>query len=279
VKTTYDAAKPENLKLNRQTNLMIPYSKLGQCICALFGPNEKADRALYRAALSKASEMIDDINRENQDGADTRNLASLLTHVVFQSAKYGVQRKERGCTEDAFKHSFHVMIKLSPEDAVMGILSDTEIDLLSTWLARDDNGKTGMVRIVESTKTLTPAMTSTQADIAGRACQNSLEEALAARRSQGRQLLPRGAEDTEKWQYEDETGQHSLTHTHPRPTNRIALQLNESNGEYYMVVEQRSSAHPLNDSKTPFAQRKAIIEPLQRPSGATQPPNTCSCTR
>ncbi len=257
---------------NTQTNIAIPYSKIGSGsdFAALF--ESKADGQMFEAAQEAAPALVDaacgTVPKEAQP-SDVLHLLSLFTHVVYQEAKYAYHDTQAMLDSaepdrrDAAKHQFHVMIKASPEDAVFSILSNEEAAVLATWW---QSGNGPMQLLVQQVKTALAATgrQPSEAKLGTGRLSNVFGKAVALRVRHGAQLLSpasdKGISTVSPADYtqKDET----IAHSHPRPTNRIPIY--GHGRERYVVVEQRSGAHPLNDPKVLAAEKRKLIAAQQR---------------
>ena len=265
----YRISKPSaKIITNKQTNVAIPYSNLGRIpqkgktgFEEMFGIKEQSDKKLYE----KAREEAEIIKKKMETIPNDKYLQSLLTHVIFQEAKFIYHRidKEKISIED--KQHFHVMLKLSPEDAIVTILSKQENEALGKWL-KEENGQ-----LQKSIKnTLGTLSSSNNFQINVESIKNQLEKAISAR-SKGAEKLELVNTDEKKSKALDKSNDVikdendndiTIGHTHPRPTNRIPVY--SHNDEHYMVVEQRSLKHMLNvddvkDKKDNFDAKNKLI--------------------
>ena len=62
------------------------------------------------------------------------NVLSLLTQMMYQEAKYLLHAITRGEESTKDKHTFHVLLKMSPQDAILTILTNDEAVSLMVWL-------------------------------------------------------------------------------------------------------------------------------------------------
>ncbi len=250
------SAKPGEVKTNTQTNISIDYSAVGSRrkrgdFSLLF--DTKADERVFAAARHYASEI---------DPLKTMpSVISLLTQFMYQEAKYLIHRIVRGEEEKGAKHHFHVMFKVSPQDAIMTILSDSEAATLLAWLWGE--ASTGVGQLVAGVKKAFGAASSGRsAAYSPEAVETALLPALMARVRAGRQLLEGVSQD---WDPSSVIGwggvASAVGHTHPRPTNRVPITV--SGAKYYVVIEQRSSRHILNDPSRNARDKDELIRQLQ----------------
>lgn len=205
---------------------------------------------------------------------DTRNLTSLLTQVLFQESKIFDGRIQMD--QKAAKHPFHVMIKASPEDAVLSILSADEIAILGAFTA--DPGYQSKLQGAISASVQSRRRAADYAlggnrlrsrvkvdDVPRTRIENTFVTALAARVAGGAQLIqPDKNDDGGVTGYFGVAGgKAAIEHSHPRPTNRIPIFT--SGGDHYVVVEQRSRAHSFNGTSLPRG-AAATIDAIQTPS-------------
>ncbi|WP_375509729.1 OTU domain-containing protein [uncultured Nostoc sp.] len=250
--------KKKSTNTNTQTNVAIPYSKLGKIpqrgetgFEEMFLPNE---RKFYQKARDEAKIIKQEIDNKIDKIPNGKYLQSLLTHIIFQEAKFIQHRINKNEIEDKHKHHFHVMLKLSPEDAIISILSKEENEALGKWLKE---GEAQLQKSIENTLKTLGNPRDFKKDIKIKSIKNQLEKAIIAR-SKGAKKLKLINTDTNKKESEalDESNKVikdendndiTIGHTHPRPTNRISVY--SQYDEHYMVVEQRSGSHMLNDGK------------------------------
>lgn len=253
-------------KTNTQTNVSVPYDKLGTPAANpandFSGFFEDDDVLYYNSARTQAATMANLIDqdwaaRPNNNGLTvSANVNSLLTQIVYHEAKYLRHGQIRDQPAQAAKHSFHVMLKLSPQDVVMSILSDDDARLLLAWLANGHS--TDIANAVAAT--YAARNPTQQLTVDHQELHRYLVEVLVARLIAGRQLLPvTGQQNTVVNAANQAVGQ--VTHAHPRPTNRIPITVN--NNRYYMVVEQRVEESPLNRRDVPTANKVNQITNLQ----------------
>ena len=276
----YKIAQPKTknneIKMSTQTNVAIPYSKLGQTpqegeigFEEMFGVQEKTDRSVYK----KAREEAKIIKKEIATTSNNKHLQSVLTHIIFQEAKFLYERINKDNVRPVEKQKFHVMLKLSPEDAIVSILSEQENEALRKLLGEN----TLLQKSIENT--WKAAKRPGKCQISKEridSIKKQLEDVINAR-SRGAKKLKKVEKDNDKSEVLDESdnvmvdekeNEMRIGHTHPRPTNRIALY---SHGdEHYMVVEQRSSSHMLNqgDVKDNFDNKRNLIANLSNVSTA-----------
>lgn len=261
-------------KINTQTNAAIPYSKLGQIpqeketgFEKIFGLNdEKKDKLLYMKAREEAKIIKEQIATTSND----KHLQSVLTHIIFQEAKFIYDRINKKKISSENKHKFHVMLKLSPEDAIVSILSEQENEALGKWL-KDEKAKHPLETSIKNT--LESLKSGRRFEIKIDEIKQQLVPAIDAR-SKGAKKLEPVKKDTDKSKVldefnkaivDEENNEMRIGHTHPRPTNRIPVY--SHGNEHYMVVEQRSN-HMLNegDISDNFNTKSKLIEDLSRVS-------------
>jgi hypothetical protein len=257
-----------------QTNVSTPYTKLST---EVDGPGdfsefftEEEDAPMFNEARKVAKKVavgIDNnwINR-HEDAGGLRvgdEMKSLLTHVLYQEAKYikhrARTRRDRLRPED--KHLFHVMLKLSPQDVVMSILSDSDAKLLLAWLV--DKGADTLAHAVKATFKVTGSHAVPMDTEGATAIHKSLVDVLVARLLAGQQLLSDLTDRQSSVYSNDNRRVGAVTHVHPRPDNRRPITIN--NSRYYMVVEQRTKSHPLNKDIDSAQSHATQIGNLQRP--------------
>lgn len=248
-----------------QTNVAIPYSKLGQIpqtgetgFEEMFGSRENIDKELYKKARQEAKIIKEKMNLISDD----KYLQSLLTHIIFQEAKFIYHRIVKDKIKKDDKHHFHVMLKLSPEDAIVSILSEEENKALGEWLKE---GEAQLKTSIDNTLKTLSSSRKFQIDI--KSIKNQLEKAISARSKGAKKLEPVNTDEKESKALDESNNvikdendnDITIRHTHPRPTNRIPVY--SQYDEHYMVVEQRSSQHTLNqgDVKDNFDAKSKLI--------------------
>jgi hypothetical protein len=256
---------------NTQTNISTPYTKLGQAPGGnrdFIGFFENADdKTMYRKAREEAGRLAGEIdgnwstNHQNAGQLSVGpNVTSLLTHILFQEAKYAKHRVDRQVERPEDKHHFHVMMKLSPQDVVMSILSDDEAKLVLAWLV--DRGAGSLATAAVDTFRTLSSHQQVAADPA--TLYRYMVDVLVARLLAGRQLLEQPAAGSRASRvYGGNRAVGQVSHFHPRPSNRVPITVH--NNRYYMVVEQRSAAHPLNDRAVNDNTKAGLISDLQTP--------------
>ncbi|GGP65446.1 eCIS core domain-containing protein [Saccharothrix coeruleofusca] len=254
-----------------QTNVSTPYAKVGREPAANQTPQQQQrdfvnffenpannnDARMYRQARTRAAALVNDINDNwrtaHQAAGQLRagpNLNSMLTHVLFQEAKYLVHEVSRTAVDPAKKHHFHVMLKLSPQDAAMTIISDNDAKLLLAWLVA--TRATPLGTAVETT--FAASRSQQQPTVDAQPIYDYLVDVLVARLVAGRQLLDDSPDATMASPvYGANRKLGDVRHVHPRPSNRVKatmITVNATTGtrRYYFVVEQRSMAHPINSN-------------------------------
>ncbi|MEU9924969.1 DUF4157 domain-containing protein [Streptomyces griseoluteus] len=261
-KAQEEPSNPSNS--NTQTNVSTPYTKLGTAAdqnpeedFTNFFENQSGHEAtMFREARTRAAGIQTQIDSHwNTNHANAgrltsgSTLTSLLTHLLYQEGMYINHRLDRTQIRDADKHHFHVMLKASPQDAVMSIISDDEAKMLLAWLVNTNATPLGAAAVA----TFASLRTGRQAPSPTRHMYRYLVNVLVARLVAGRQLLEvkRGAQQRWSETRGDAHGVGQVAHVHPRPSNRLPITIQGT--EYYIVVEQRSAKHSLN--------RNALADP------------------
>ncbi|SDH46362.1 protein of unknown function [Lentzea fradiae] len=262
-------------KFNTQTNVSTPYSKLGRTNAqpaSDFGAffERPTHRAVHARARTQAAALVTAITANwttnHAAGGPLNpgiNLASMLTHLLYQEAMYVNHELSREQVGHDDKHFFHVLLKLSPQDAVMTILTDDDAKLLLAWLVDTHAGP-----LADSVMTTFGAFNSPRTTVAvdAGAIYRYLVDVLVARLLAGQQLLA-AADDQNRtspvFGNAQEVGE--VTHVHPRPSNRVPI--TTGGRSYFMVVEQRAAAHEVN-SQAESNPRAAVeqMKNLQRPT-------------
>ncbi|MFB8029834.1 DUF4157 domain-containing protein [Streptomyces sp. NPDC056465] len=216
---------------------------------------EKNAKQLFEAARATANSITD----ERVTGRP--NVISLLTQVVFQEAMYALHRITKGAERDVDKQRFHVMLKVSPQDVAMAVLTDEEAAGLLTWL-QESAAQTTLNRGAAEAARKGGAVTTkgVGVDVA------DLLTALNTRLTAGRQQLgvrKKGTENDHSSPVLDATGASTgdLRHFHPRASNRVPVTVD--NGVPHVVVEERSAGHPLNQPDGSAAAKNQLIKDLQ----------------
>ncbi|MFJ8922337.1 DUF4157 domain-containing protein [Streptomyces sp. NPDC102415] len=216
---------------------------------------EKNAKQLFEAARATANSITD----ERVTGRP--NVISLLTQVVFQEAMYALHRITKGAERDVDKQRFHVMLKVSPQDVAMAVLTDEEAADLLAWLGESaarttlNRGATDAAR-----KGGAVAAKGVSVDV------DDLLTALRMRSAAGRQQLgvrKKGTENDHSSPVLDAAGATTgdLRHFHPRASNRVPVTVD--NGVPHVVVEERSAGHPLNQPDGSAAAKNQLIKDLQ----------------
>jgi hypothetical protein len=277
VRATRAQPEPSNpSNSNTQTNVSTPYTKLGTAAqnpdedFTNFFENQAGDEVkMFREARTRAAGIRPQVDTHwNTNHAAAGHLTSgdtltsLLTHVIYQEGMYINHRLNRMQIRDADKHHFHVMLKASPQDAVMSVISDDEAKMLLAWLVSTNATPLGAAAVA----TFASLRTGRNAQSPTTHIYRYLLNALVARLVAGRQLLEvnRGAQQRRSEARGQAHGVGQVFHLHPRPSNRLPITIQGT--EYYIVVEQRSSKHSLNENalSDPSA-AVAQIGDLQRP--------------
>ncbi|MFJ5683453.1 DUF4157 domain-containing protein [Streptomyces sp. NPDC093099] len=253
-------AEPSNpSNSNTQTNVSMPYTKLGTAAdqnpeedFTNFFENQSGHEAtMFREARTRAAGIQTQINTHwNTNHANAgrltsgSTLTSLLTHLLYQEGMYINHRLKRTEIRDGDKHHFHVMLKASPQDAVMSIISDDEAKMLLAWLVNTNAAPLGAAAVA----TFASLRTHRQAQSPAIDIHRYLVNALVARLVAGRQLLEvnRGAQQRLSETRGNAHGVGQVAHVHPRPSNRLPITIQGT--DYYVVVEQRSAKHSLNQN-------------------------------
>jgi hypothetical protein len=255
-----------------QTNVSTPYEKVGTQAPVAdqdfrgFFENE-GDTQIFDTARTRAAALAGDIDATwTQHHGNAGNftvgagMRSLLTHVLFQEAKYlrhaATITRDNEQPED--KQHFHVLLKASPQDAVMTMIDDHEAQLLLAWLV-DRGGDPLADAATAAFRATNPSNQTATANAT--TIRNYLVDVLVARLLAGRQLLEVAGRESRIFGANREVG--TVRHFHPRPSNRIPITV--GNNRYYLVVEQRSSRHALNkDIDAKAGEHAAQIGDLQR---------------
>uniref|UniRef100_UPI001EE47CB3 hypothetical protein n=1 Tax=Saccharothrix deserti TaxID=2593674 RepID=UPI001EE47CB3 len=264
VGTTKAQAEPSNpSNSNTQTNVSTPYTKLGTAaqnseedFTNFFENQSGHEITMFREARTQAAGIRTRIATHwNTNHANAgqltagSTLTSLLTHVLYQEGMYINHRLNRTQINDADKHHFHVMLKASPQDVVMSVISDDEAKMLLAWLVNTNATPLGAAAVA----TFASLGTGRQAPPPTTHIYRYLVNALVARLVAGRQLLEvnHGAQQQRSEARGNAHGVGQVAHVHPRPSNRLPITIEGT--EYYVVVEQRSARHSLN--------RNALADP------------------
>ncbi len=242
-------------RISAQTNVSTRYAKVGaqdsvpERDFSAFYESTK-DRQMYVRARSEAARLVGSIttnwatHHEAAAGPLNRTpyLPSLLTHLIHQEALYLNFELDRAVVERDDKHHFHALFKISPQDAVMTILTDDDARLLLAWLVRT-RATPLSAAVLATFGTLSSTRTNVTLD--AQPIYDQLVDVLVARLLASRQLL-READDTTRTSPVHGAGRQvgEVTHVHPRPSARLKIVVDGT--RYYFVVEQRSSAHPIN---------------------------------
>lgn len=221
--------------------------------------HSKTQKATFEACRAAANGIDDAAVRDRPD------VISLLTHVMFQAAMFEIHLLDENKIEDHKQH-YDVILKVSPQDAVMGILDDAHAADLKAWLDRQG-----------AEQTLKEGAGAAASKGGGRPRKvkdvgfAELRKAAAMRESHGRQQLRKrapGTEDDHSSPVFDMQGDHAdeLRHFHPRASNRQPIDVDE-HGVHHVVAEARRKDHLLNDpaKDTPEGRRERakLIEALQ----------------
>jgi hypothetical protein len=220
-------------------------------------PESETQKEVFEAARTAANTIVRGIDDDRVKGHP--NVVSLLTQVLFQEAVYW-NRITRGAEKPGDKQKFLVLLKVSPQDAVMTILDDEEVAGLRAWLEGNDAQKklnAGASRAFAKSGSMPKTVT---VDV------DELKGALDTRLRAGRQRL--------KVRKKDEANNDSspvfdsqnapageLRHFHPRASNRIPV--NVENGVHHVVVEERSAKHMLNKPEVRISDKDRFIRDLQ----------------
>ncbi|MBH8578152.1 DUF4157 domain-containing protein [Nostocaceae cyanobacterium CENA369] len=290
----YKISKPQKTSnINTQTNVAIPYSKLGQIpqegeqgFEEMFGPKEISDQKVYKKARDEAQKIKEKMGKLQDD----RHIQSLLTHIIYQEAKFIYHDIDKKNIKKDQKHHFHVMLKLSPEDAVVSILSDQETYELEKWLRKEDKDIKESIKKAFDTFNSPRQLQNQKLNSNANSIKEQLQKAIKTRQK-GAKKLKKVNTDTEESKALDESDNEikdkenndiTVRHTHPRPTNRIAVYSHD--GEHYIVVEQRSSKHLLNegdvsdnfDKKSKFIAEQQKVVKVSKPEGKVKKPSSKS---
>ncbi len=243
-------------RIGTQTNVSTPYSKVGrtnnrpeQDFGAFFESNSQ--RRVHDAARTQAAALVTKIaahwnaNYQNLGQlAPGINLGPMLTHLLYQEAMYANHQFDRNVIGHDDKHAFHVLLKLSPQDVAMGLITDDEAKLLLAWLA-DNKAKPIAAAVLDTFKAFNKpyAKVTVESD----AIYQYMVDVLVARLLADQQLLGEANdEDRTSAVFGNARQVADVTHFHPRPSNRRPI--NVSGNKYFMVVEQRSMVHAVNSN-------------------------------
>ncbi|MFD0225974.1 eCIS core domain-containing protein [Streptomyces hirsutus] len=217
--------------------------------------HDKSQKQLFEAARTAANGIADERVKGHP------NVVSLLTQVLFQEAMYALHRIKKGEERDVDKQRFHVMLKVSPQDVAMTVLSDDEAAGLLAWLQEGgtlDALNRGATQAAEKGGAMVTK--GVKVDLAG------LVKALNTRLAAGRQQLGVRKKNTENDHSSpvlDAEGASTseLRHFHPRASNRVPVTV--ENDVHHVVVEERSAGHLLNDPDVSAAEKHRFIRDLQ----------------
>jgi len=247
-------AADQTIPMNFQTNVSVPYAKLGQegpqdptqeneyaGFEDFFGPNEQTPRAMYVRAREQANALAPAAGFSSE-------VKALLTHIMHHYAMYENAQVTPHGEGPEDKHKFHVMIKMSPQDAVMTILSAADVTGLSTWLAVPGNRRTLREAYLRVLPPSGRASAVTDDTLPG-----ELTPALDARSTldarnnrDNRVLLDVMDQDGDTFTVPLGQGDSAAINIlHPRRSNRVPVYAGDQ--QYWVVIEQRSANHPLND--------------------------------
>ncbi len=249
---------------NTQTNISTSYGKLGATpttedrdFVKFF--DARYDQQMYGKARTVAADLAGQIDTNWTDQhPDAQNLAagstmrSLLTQILFQEAKYlyhaatlnDTRTMNRHQVQPGDKHHFHVLLKLSPQDAVMSIIGDDDARRLLAWLVDKEVNGADILATAAITTFSAASRPSQSASVDATEVYNYLVQALLARLLAGRQLLEVKDQGQQSRVFGSNRQVGDLTHFHPRPSARVPITVN--NDRYYMVVEQRKGTHRVN---------------------------------
>jgi hypothetical protein len=263
-------------KLNTQTNISTPYSKLGRTnpqpqwdFGAFF--ERQTHRSVHAKARTQAAALVTAITENwttNHAAAGPLNrginLASMLTHLLYQEAMYINHELSREQVGHDDKHFFHVLLKLSPQDVVMTILTDDDAKLLLAWLVDTHAGP-----LANAVLATFGAFNSPRTNVAvdPDAIYRYLVDVLVARLLAGQQLLSEADDESRTSRIFGNARQvGEVAHVHPRPSNRVPITTGGGRS-YFMVVEQRSATHQVN-SQAESAPRASVeqMKNLQKPT-------------
>jgi hypothetical protein len=227
--------------INIQTNIALPYVAIGHLkttedVDRLF--DGEITKALFGLARQKAQAIyaafpLDDV--------PAPRLASLLTHLIYYDLMYGKHELCKGCETKGSKMPFHVQFKFSPEDAVLGILWQDEVQALSAWLASE--------KCMDFVRTVymhgPPSRHRVYAALAAVDSLLQLCRTTDLRLAYGPQVL--GPVESDSNPHSTPEQGFAVRHTMPRPSNRIpVMRLDVPDGQHYVVIEQRSGGHHCN---------------------------------
>lgn len=221
---------------------------------------DESQKDMFERARRAANHIVHGI--DEPEVHDHPNVISLFTQVLFQEAMYSAYRIEKGAEEDVDKQRFHVMLKVSPQDAVMTILTDEEAQGLHDWLADGAAEREALdygIRVLGGARSLA-GKNDFGFDF------EDLKRALNTRLSAGRQRLEvrkKGTDNDHSSPVFDQQDAPAgeLQHFHPRPSNRVPVTL--ANDVPHVVVEERSAGHLLNNPTGNAAEKNRFIEDLQ----------------
>ncbi|WP_197289960.1 eCIS core domain-containing protein [Streptomyces sp. Z38] len=220
----------------------------------LFHENGR-QRGMFEAARAAANTIVRGIDDTRVNGHP--NVVSLLTQVLFLEAMYVLHRITRGEEKPKDKHHFYVMLKVSPQDAVMTILDEEEATGLRDWLggaAAQQELTRGASRAFEKGGSMPRTVRVDVADL-----RTALDTRL---RTDRQQLSKKVTENNSSLVFDQQDAPAGeLRHFHPRPSNREPVTV--QNGVHHVVVEERSASHPLNNPEGRPADKIRFIRDLQ----------------
>ena len=242
---------------------------------------KKDYKAVHKASIKVATELVDkNFPKEVATEKQQATLKALLTHALLTNgmislrginklstfgskatreqkafaARYKgvmglskaptIPNAKKGNSEDEFtslKYRFNLLIKASPEDAVMGILTQQEVKLLQDWLKQKENQKT----FIEEAAKVSSSRQATSVSALQQGVLLTIESLLkvSEKRLEGgvkqlRKAKAKGSGSEAEVKATSLLDGTEIYHTHPRPTNRIPIMI-DSKGDHHIVVESR----------------------------------------
>lgn len=234
---------------NTQTNVAIPYEMLGEESKANNHPITELFEGVHPSKVNTYS-AARDVSNKLKDIELTKNLISLFTHILYQVGVLVVQQIAiKEMTDEAAKYHYHVLIKASPEDAIFSILTDGEVERLRNWL--DDTPehriKDISVPFVSALRKRNVSLQQQQEKLLNEYIARFLErifEACNYRLNEGKQQLGRVV--GKYGQISTTKGNQEITHSMSRASSRIPIMESKEDSKGYVVIEQRSGKHKLN---------------------------------
>ena len=190
----------------------------------------------FGSSRDAAESVVSSINESLPLGERVSpELQAFITHVIANSLRSAIQGEDKFYQE--------ILFRISPEDALFGILSDADVAQLNAWYSREENQaffyeafvSAYQENIVSSRRPLSDEQVL---ELARRNFRNTLEKGLALRLQYGGGQLDASSAGRREHSYVPGGGYELIRHTHSSPESRRPI-IKTPDGTAYIGIEHR----------------------------------------